>query len=871
MKDKSIISIAVAFAATALLAVSCSQSRKLPCTLSDPLDPSAWDSSEWISAVDAPVLTEKVVNGDETNCRSADGASWFVSSVVNDKKVSSARWMTTGLGVYELYINGVPVGEEVLKPGFTHYQKTKISFTYDVIKALVTKAGGKNELAVQVTPGWWADKILTPGGHEGMVGKKCAFRGVLELVYSDGSVKLYGTDCDNWKAGIAGPVKHAAIFDGEEYDARELPGFATPEKLSKPEVNTEFSGNIFPTDGAEIYLRRDLAMSPVKAYSWNGVEGESEEEFGKVVVVKEFSKGETMKVNPGETLVVDFGQNASAVPSFLFKAAAGTVLTCLPSEILNDGNGARSRGMDGPEGSCHRLNLRTPVNGMRILYTFADSKDFVSYYPHCTFFGYRYVSVTADGPVEIKSIESIPVTSISKEMETGRIKTGDELINKLISNTMWGQKSNYLSVPTDCPQRNERLGWTADTQVFTETGTFFANTDRFFHKWMRDMRDTQSEVGGFPGVAPIAQYGATPDNMMRLGWADAGIIVPWTIWKQFGDKELVDENWEAMEKFINHIADSKYDHETLGEENGHYQWADWLSYEALESNGRGGFSKDASGKYHPLPEAIIYWSYLGACYWVIDAGMMRDMAASTGRDATRYQEMVDEAKAYIKEKFLNPDGTFKLDILNTMQTPALFALKNDLVEGEARESMIARLRENFAAHENCLQTGFLGTSILMGTLTDNGMSDIAYELLFQRKNPSWLYSIDNGATTIWERWNSYTIENGMGPKGMNSFNHYAYGCVCQWIWETAAGIAADPADPGFKHIIMKPVPDKRLGSLDAEYPSAAGLIKSAWEFEGDKWVWEFTVPDGAFATVTLPGETESNDYKSGSYRIEKDL
>nr|MCR5132333.1 alpha-L-rhamnosidase N-terminal domain-containing protein [Bacteroidales bacterium] len=351
MKAKSIISIAAAFAATALLAVSCSQSRKLPCTLTDPLDPSAWDSSEWISAVDAPVLTEKVVNGDETNCRSADGASWFVSSVVNDKKVSSARWMTTGLGVYELYINGVPIGEEVLKPGFTHYQKTKISFTYDVTKALVTKAGGKNELAVQVTPGWWADKILTPGGHEGMVGKKCAFRGVLELVYSDGSVKLYGTDCDNWKAGIAGPVKHAAIFDGEEYDARELSGFATPEKLSKPEVNTEFSGNIFPTDGAEIYLRRDLAMSPVKAYSWNGVEGESEEEFGKVVVVKEFSKGETMKVNPGETLVVDFGQNASAVPSFLFKAAAGTVLTCLPSEILNDGNGARSRGMDGPEGS----------------------------------------------------------------------------------------------------------------------------------------------------------------------------------------------------------------------------------------------------------------------------------------------------------------------------------------------------------------------------------------------------------------------------------------------------------------------------------------------------------------------------------------
>ena len=871
MKPGTIITIAALFAAAALSAVSCSSSRELTFKLSDPLDPSAWESSQWISAVDAPVLTEKVVNGDESNCRSADGASWFVSTVVNDKKVQSARWMTTGLGVYELYVNGIPVGEEVLKPGFTHYGKTKIAFTYDVTKALVTKAGGENELAVQVTPGWWADKIVTPGGHEGMVGKKCAFRGVLELVYTDGSVKLYGTDCDSWKAGIAGPVKHAAIFDGEEYDARELPGFKTPEKLSKPEVNAEFPGEIFPTDGAEIYLRRDLAMSPVKAYSWSGVEGASEEEYGKVVIAKEFSSGETMTVKPGETLVVDFGQNASAVPSFVFKAAAGTVLTCLPSEILNDGNGAKSRGMDGPEGSCHRLNLRTPVNGMRLDYTFADSKGFVSYYPHCTFFGYRYVSVTADAPVEIKSIESIPVTSISKEMETGRIKTGNEDVNKLISNTMWGQKSNYLSVPTDCPQRNERLGWTADTQVFTETGTFFANTDRFFHKWMRDMRDTQSELGGFPGVAPLAQYGAGPGNMMRLGWADAGIIVPWTVWKQFGDKEIVDENWEAMDKFITHIDDNKYDHTALSAENGNYQWADWLSYEPLESCGGGAFIKDANGRRGPLPEAITYWSYLSACYWAIDAGMMRDMAAATGRDAARYQAMVDNAKAYIKDKFLNPDGTFKVEILNTMQTPALFALKNGILEGEARENMLARLRENFVSHDNCLQTGFLGTSILMGTLTDNGMSDVAYELLFQRKNPSWLYSVDNGATTIWERWNSYMIESGMGPQGMNSFNHYAYGCVCQWIWETAAGIAADPAEPGFKHIIMKPVPDKRLGSLEAEYASAAGLIKSSWKFDGGKWVWDFSVPDGATATVTLPGEAESKDYSSGSYHIEKDL
>jgi len=247
--------------------------------------------------------------------------------------------------------------------------------------------------------------------------------------------------------------------------------------------------------------------------------------------------------------------------------------------------------------------------------------------------------------------------------------------------------------------------------------------------------------------------------------------------------------------------------------------------------------------------------------------MMRDMAEASGKDVAKYEAMTTAAKDYMKATFLNPDGTFKTPVLNTMQTPALFVLKNGLFEGKSKENIVARLRQNFTDHDGCLQTGFLGTSILMDVLTENGMVDVAYDLLFQRKNPSWLYSVDNGATTIWERWNSYTIENGMGPAGMNSFNHYAYGAVCSWIWKTVAGISSDTADPGFKHIIMKPVPDKRLGSINAEYNSAAGLIKSSWKYEGDKWVWNFTVPEGSTATVTLPGETESKDYAAGSYAI----
>ena len=542
------------------------------------LDDAAWDASVWISAVNAPVVTTTVTDDD---FRAADGASWFLSTLKNEQKVKSAKWMTAGLGIYELYVNKKPIGKEILKPGFTHYAKTKRSFTYDITDALVTKADAENELAVQVTPGWWGDKIITPSRYEGMIGKKVAFRGVVELTFADGTKKLYGTDLDNWKAGIAGPVKHAGIFDGEEYDARELPGFETPDKLSSPEINNEFNGEILASDGAEVYLRHDIALNPVKAYKWSDIEGATENEYGKVVISHEYANGEDMTVKPGETLVVDFGQNCAGVPSFLFKAKGGTVLTCLPSELLNDGNGAKSRGMDGPEGSCHRLNLRIPDKGMRLEYTFAQSNDYVSFYPHCTFFGYRFVSITATDEVSIRSIQSIPVTSIAQELETGKISTGNEDVNKLISNTIWGQRSNYLSVTTDCPQRNERLGWTADTQVFAETGSFFANTDRFFHKWTRDMRDTQSPLGGFPGVAPIGQYGASDHDMMRLGWADAGIIVPWTVWKQFGDTDIVNENWEAMDKFMNHINDTKYDHQTLSGENGNYQWADWLSYEAL--------------------------------------------------------------------------------------------------------------------------------------------------------------------------------------------------------------------------------------------------------------------------------------------------
>jgi len=857
---KNVRNILLAFAMMALPAT------RTNAQVTDALPDEAWKESEWLCVADAPEVQGRV----NEHTRAADGSNWFVTTLVNEQKVVKALWMTTSLGVNELYVNGERIGKEVLRPGFSHHSRTKYSFTYDVTKAFQKKKGSLNTLAAQVTPGWWADKIITPSGSNGMYGQKCAFRGVLELTFADGSTHRYGTNTKHWKAGIAGPVKHAAIFDGEAYDAR-VPSPASqsstssvPSILSEPAISKEYVGIIVPENGAEVYHLHQLALSPQRAYVYSKTTGATDEAYGKIVIDREYKAGKPMVVRPGEHLVIDFGQNCAAVPSFRFKANEGTRLSCLPAELLNDGNGAQSRGMDDAEGSIHRRNLRIHAESIRLDYTFGNVKNdaFVDYTPRCTFFGYRYLDITATDEVVIEKIQSIPVSSITPEMETGHLTTGNDLVNQLISNTIWGMRSNYLSVPTDCPQRNERLGWTADTQVFAETGSYFANTDRFFHKWLHDLRDSQSPEGGFPSVAPPGQYGSSQDEYMRVGWTDAGIIVPWTVWKQFGDASIIEESWESMVRYMNHLSQTKYDHTTLSKENGNYQWGDWLSYEPLESCG-GGAHKNGQ----PLPEAIEYWNYLGASYWASNAAMMRDMATATGRDPAEYETMATEAKNYLRERFFHADGTFKTEILNTMQTPALFALHNNLFTGTTKEKMIERLRENFRQYADCLQTGFLGTSILMPTLTDNGMTDVAYTLLFQRKNPSWLYSVDNGATTIWERWNSYMKEKGMGPKGMNSFNHYAYGCVCQWIWQTCAGIASDPTSPGFKHILMRPHPDRRLGHLKAAYQSAAGLIKSNWHYKGDKWTWTFTIPKGATASVTLPGEQHSKEYPAGTYTV----
>jgi len=816
---------------------------------------SDWNGSEWIAVPGQNVMHSNNVGKTDL---SVPGTSCFAKVIDLGDGVVEAIWTVTGQGVFEAYVNGTRVGDDFLKPGFTHVFKTRHAFTYDVTP-LVSKKGG-TVFAAEVSAGWWRDKIVHFRGRES------AFRAQLVVRYADGLEKRFGTDA-SWFGAVTGPVKKASIFDGETYDARVADGWkksGADALFKKVKVIDEFKGSILPMEGPTVCLREDLLLKPVEAYVWKDVEGSAEDRFGRVVKLRNCVKGESVRLVPGEKLVVDFGQNASAVPRFRLKADAGATLTFLPAEMLNDEWGLKSRGNDGPEGSTYRLNLRVVHdNGAKVVYT-ASGNGEECYMPRFSFFGYRYATITVSDPITIIDVVSVPVTSVRKSLERGRMTTGVADVNKLVSNVFWGHYSNYLSVPTDCPQRFERLGWTADTQVFCGAGAYNADVYGFLSKWMRDMRDSQHEDGSFPGVAPVAQYGNNPHE---LGWADAGVIVPYVMWQRYGDKTILLENWAAMVRFVDAVSRVRY---TNLESCQRHQWADWLSYEDYETasgkaDGRG-LESEARKEAKRLSRK--YWKYLGGCHWLTDARMMSEMAAALGdmSAVAKYDAMAKEALAYLRNEFVGKDGMLP-QFLRGLQTPALFALKLGLLEKpEAISATKAGLLKNIKDHGDCLQTGFLGTAIIMDTLTYNvGAPDVAYTLLLQHRNPSWLYSVDQGATTIWERWNSYVKATGFGPVGMNSFNHYAYGAVLSWMYGTMAGIRDDGKGSGYRHFILAPLPDRRMGSVDASFDSPYGVIRSAWSYGKDgSWTWNFTIPANTTAAVTVPG-SKTETLCAGTY------
>ena len=760
-----------------------------------------------------------------------------VKTYTNDREIREAWWYVTGGGVFRAFVNGFPITEDRLLPGYTTLGQRRHYSAYDITRLVNKSAGAKNVFCAEAVGTWWAR--MEPWAIHTVRGN--CFGAILLVRYADGTDEVFPTDL-TWQAAFAGPVMEASLFHGEIYDARKKAPWRTEGAPAGWERAREFPsrwaiGRVSPRVGPAVRFRDDLKHGSSECYIWrdNEVVGADSNRFGRVQKVR----GNRFRIGPGEEMVFDFGQNHAAVPEMLWRAPAGVTATLRFAEMLNDSNGEKCRGNDGPAGSLYLKNLRSAK--AQVKYTFAGAGE-ERYVTENTYFGYRYMCVRADGPLEIVSAKAIPISSVAAEAETGRIVTGRADLNRFISNVRWGMLSNYLSVPTDCPQRDERQGWSADTQVFAPTGCYLADVNDFLAKWMDDLVDSiEPATGSFPYVAPLPH---THDNRLgpTTGWSDAGIVVPHVLYRMFGNIAVLKRNFAAMDRFMDVIAKDPIPKKPCPD------FGDWLSFEGNGDELR-----------HLISQAYLIW----------DSRLMIDIAKALGepKAVEKYEELDRRATADFRTKYL--DGNGLLIESCRLQTGYAFALLLNLVEGEAFTTTADALVKNIADHGGRLQTGFLGTAVLPYALTAAGRSDVAYDILLQHGCPSWLYSVDQGATTIWERWNSYTKDSGFGDAEMNSFNHYAYGSVLAWLYEGALGLRPDVTRPGFRHFFLEPHPDRRLGFVEANYRSAVGRIEASWRYDAKgSLTYRFSVPEGTTATLILPGE-KAVELTSGNYEYSR--
>ncbi len=737
-----------------------------------------------------------------------DGLPMFVK----DFEVSSAkgtRLYFTALGCAELYINGARVGTDEMKPGWTDYNKRTLYREYDVAKLL---RKGKNRILAVVAPGWYSGRIA--GGYYGKGTPALLLRiisGDTELLATDGS----------WLAKVGGPIRTADIWDGEFRDGNETDYTV----LSRPDTElegwkkanlTRFKGKVTPYIGSTVCVREGLSRVPESITVCDGIENNGSD-YGKAHVCR-VTEDLPVTMARGQKLVLDFGQEVVGHLKIRVKGEKGVTVKMRYAEFLND-SGLISRGNDGPEGSVYTINLRSALGKA---YYILNGEGEETYRPYFTFFGFRYVELSADGEAEFTELTAQVVGNDNRE--TGKLETSSAMVNKLISNTLWGQRGNYLSVPTDCPQRDERLGWTGDAQAFSVTAAYNADVYGFFRKWLQDVRDSQSESGGYGHVNPRVGCCNGED---ACAWADAGVIIPYNMYRMYGDKTILEEHYASMEKYVDGIM-QKY-----GLSGAQPVFGDWLAYDWCSNK------------------------FVSSVYFIRDLELMTYMSTVLGKraKAAKYAKLREEALAYFRKKFMRR-GKLK----GTTQTEKVLSLAFGIITGKDADALSEALAKQIAENGDRLSTGFLGTYNLCPVLSSFGQDKTAYNLLLQRNEPSWLYSIDQGATTIWERWNSYTKAKGFGDVGMNSFNHYAYGSIVEWIYRFAAGI--EPLEPGFKKILLRPTPDTRTDAelpagqeritwIKAEYDSAAGLIKSAWNTENG-FTYICTVPKGAAAVLELP-------------------
>ena len=685
----------------------------------------------------------------------------FRKTFSTEKDVERAELQITTLGVYEAMLNGNRVGDFVMAPGWTTYSRRLQVQTYDVTGLL----GGQNDLRVTVGKGWFRSPM--PAGipeqrRKELHGQPCGLIALLTIRYTDGSEERISTD-ESWEVGES-PVRFSEIYDGETYDA----GFET------------------------------TAWQPARGLEWSKdilipQEGETVKETGRVPARKVFK-------TPAGELVVDFGQEVTGYVEFTIDAKAGDVVKFDHGEVLNK------------KGNFYNANYRSAK--AEVQYTCKEGQQ--TWHPVLTFFGFRYIRLK-DWPGEAKAEQFTAITVHSDLKRTGWAESGYELLNQLLSNVVWSQRGNFLDVPTDCPQRDERMGWTGDAQVFVKTATYLYDTEKFYRKWLRDMAAEQRADGGIPHVVPdIIRDGAS-----SAGWADGATIIPWQIYQTYGDAGVLEEQYNCMKRWVDFVTT----HTTtpgLWTGGGHY--GDWLGLDAPSGSYKGS-SRD---------DLIASAFYAHSTELVIKAGKV------LGQDVSAYETLHGQ----IVETFRKTYPTYKT------QTEYAIAIQFGLAEDPQKEA--DKLAKKITDGGKKLQTGFMGTPYILHVLSRYGHADLAWDLLLRKKYPGWLYPITKGATTIWEHWDGIKSNGGFWGAEMNSFNHYAYGSVADWVFEQAAGISHDEEHPGFTEVIWEPHPDKRAGWMTATLETRNGRIRASWRYDGDQIRYEIDTP--VTTEIRLPGK-----------------
>ena len=712
-----------------------------------------------------------------------------------DGDVRTARVYVTSLGLYEAVINGRRVGDQVFTPGWTSYD-TRLQYqTYDVTDLL---RSGDNAIGALLGDGWYRGH-MTWSMSRNTYGERLALLLQLRITYSDGRVQTVGTD-PSWKA-TTGPILMNDIYNGEVYDARlERPGWSGADY----------------DDGEWVDVRvidhpKDVLIAPAGP---------------PVRKIEEITPVAILQTPAGET-VFDMGQNMVGWVRLKVRGSAGTTVTVRHAEVLDK------------EGNFYTDNLRAAQQTLE--YTLRGGGE-ETYEPRFTFMGFRYVAV--DGlPVDPTPDIITGIVVHSGMTPTGTFETSDPLINQLQHNIVWGQKGNFLDVPTDCPQRDERLGWTGDAQVFARTAAFNMDVAGFFTKWLADLAADQKPNGSIPFVIPDVTSRGRDTGGGATGWADAGVVVPLTLYLVYGDTRILKTQYESMKAWVSYMVGRAGD-DLIWQGDSHF--GDWLAYATTLAD---------------YPGATTDKDLIATAYFAYSTSLLQQIASILGEadDAARYGALLEDVKESFRREFITENGRVASNTQTAYALALSFGLMPEGQEGEAAR----RLAMDVRAFRNHLTTGFLGTPLLNKSLSDHGYLDVAYDLLLQDTYPSWLYPITMGATTIWERWDGIKPDGSFQDAGMNSFNHYAYGAIGEWMYRVVAGLEIDPDEPGYKHVLIQPQPGGGLTHARAELNTMYGPTASSWELEDGQLRLDMTVPPNAHATVRLPFATLARVSESG--------